>query len=134
MIDHGVETGVLRVVAGREDEIAGQIHVPARVAGDRPVRHSPLRGAGQKEAVTAGAGLGDDVPAPARPRIVDGPIDKATATKLAGIFGTFRELEDDPRWQEAAARGRAVHDAALALAEEKGILYAEALRELLPDQ
>jgi hypothetical protein len=45
-------------------------------------------------------------------------------------FSAVEELVKDPRWRDAAARGREIHENALVLSEEEGISYADALRRL----
>jgi hypothetical protein len=106
----------LRALAASE----GIEYVDCRVTpdwgSDRPVRHDHLRVVEPRIPATAGVGLGDDVPAPAPPIL---------------LRSTYEQLMLEPRHVEAAARGLKVHTDALALADEKGISYAEAIKRVL---
>lgn len=118
----------LRALAASE----GIEYVDCRVTpdwgSDRPVRHDHLRVVGPSasgessrpksgrgaEAVTAGRGLGDDVPLPA-PLL---------------LRSTYEQLMLDPRHREAAAKGLKIHEAALARAQAEGISYEQALEDV----
>jgi hypothetical protein len=46
-------------------------------------------------------------------------------------FSMVEELMKDPKWKAAAAKGRAIHDRALALSVTAGISYAEAIKRVV---
>lgn len=110
----------LRALAASE----GIEYVDCRVTqdwgSDQPVRHSRLRVAGpsaDESMVTAGVGLGDDVPAPAPPIL---------------LRSAFEQLVLDPEYRKAADKGLKIHEAALARAESEGISYEDALAKERP--
>jgi hypothetical protein len=111
----------LRALAASE----GIEYVDCRVTpdwgSDQPVRHDHLRVVGPSQprlkvgTVTAGVGLGDEVPAPAPPTFLRSP---------------FEQLVLDPEYRKAADKGLRVHEDALALCEAEGISYDEAIKRV----
>lgn len=65
-----------------------------------------------------------DVP-PAKPIVSQELIEQ-----IERGFSAVEEMVKDPRWREAAAKGREIHENAIILSEEEGIPYADALKRL----
>jgi hypothetical protein len=95
------------------------VHLPA--VSER--EHSPVRDR-------------DPRPGPSRSETVEviPRLPRPTLSQRLAAAALFAEPLD-PVWvAEAAARGRAVHDAAVALVEAEGIPYAEAIRRVLDER
>ena len=59
--------------------------------------------------------------------------DGTLTARIAAMFSrsVFDLLMEDPKWRDAAARGRRIHEDALRLAESREIPYEEAIRRLV---
>ena len=114
----GVQTGEMRIPEAGEPEVVGVLHVPWQETSVFQPVEAPAPRRKRAPVLQERASRSDA----ARPVTLDRP-DPVLGARLAADF-----LLAEPRYQEAIARGRKVHEDALELSSKRGISYAEAIR------
>jgi hypothetical protein len=109
--EHGKIVGELRVPMQGEPSLTGEVHIPWE-QGPSPFRDVPVA-----------------VPVPVSVDPPEHDLLQRVEEKLpeTGTSGAFERLVTEPRFSDAAARGRRVHERALSLSEVENIPYEEAL-------
>lgn len=117
-----VQTGEMRLSEDWDSEIVGTLHVPWEQG---EVVFTPTR-VSEREHLPVRELAPRPGPSRSETRPTHEPPDPALGARLQTDF-----LMAEPRYREAIARGRKVHEDALALSKERGIPYAEAIQVVI---